>query len=124
MVSAATQDDDFNSSDIEVDAPRLDRFATAGAHSVDNILANASSLRFDTKKAVKQLQSISGAPMTRMQRARWGNAWNSFYKGVLKKRYVISSLVCSKTHISPSSPLDTVHRASPRRLKQGSLVQT
>ena len=61
--------DDFNSSDIEFDLPPPDRYTLAGAHSVDAILNNASTLRIESKKAVKQLQSVNGAPITRIQRA-------------------------------------------------------
>jgi hypothetical protein len=78
--------DDFDSSDIEVDPPPPDKYSRAGARSVNAIFTQASTLRIESKKAVKQLQSVSGAPTTRMHRARWGNAWNAFYSGVLKKR--------------------------------------
>ena len=78
--------DDFNSSDIEFDLPPPDRYTLAGSHSVDAILNNASTLRTESKKAVKQLQSVNGAPITRIQRARWANAWDAFYSGALKKR--------------------------------------
>jgi hypothetical protein len=38
-------DDDFNSSDIELDGPTAaDRFANAGARSVEAILAQATEL--------------------------------------------------------------------------------
>ncbi|CAO2652010.1 Nn.00g002930.m01.CDS01 [Neocucurbitaria sp. VM-36] len=75
----------FNSSDIECDPAPPDPFSLAGAHSVNAILKHATEFRIESKKAVKQLQSVSGAPVTRMQRARWGNAWNAFYTVALKK---------------------------------------
>jgi hypothetical protein len=80
------QADDFNSSDIEYEHPPPDPFGSAGAHSVAAILERASDIRVESKKASKQLQAVSGAPATRMQRARWSNAWQVFYTSALKKR--------------------------------------
>jgi hypothetical protein len=78
----------IDSSDIEVDEPAPDRFARAGARSINAVQSNASAIRIQSKKAVKQLQAVSGAPSTRYQRARWGNAWKAFFQEVLQKEYV------------------------------------
>ncbi|KAF2126807.1 hypothetical protein P153DRAFT_388129 [Dothidotthia symphoricarpi CBS 119687] len=71
-------DDNFNSSDIEVDAAPPDRLALAGTRSVDIIFANTSAFRIESKKAVEQLQSVNGAPTMRMQRARWAKCIEHF----------------------------------------------
>jgi len=77
-----------DSSDVEVEEVIPDKFARAGAQSVSAMRENAATLRLESKKASKQLQAVTGAPGTRYQRARWGNAWKSFFEDVLLKEHV------------------------------------
>ncbi|EAT82046.1 hypothetical protein SNOG_10652 [Parastagonospora nodorum SN15] len=80
-------DDDFDSSDLEFDAPAPDRFSSAGSKSITAIKKNASALRIESKLAVKQLQSVHGAPGSRRQRSQWARTWEAFFKEVLKKNH-------------------------------------
>ncbi|PSK42924.1 hypothetical protein B9Z65_6878 [Elsinoe australis] len=78
-------DPDYDSDDLEFSPPPPNPDASAGARAIQAIRNQASQLRIDSKKAVKQLQSVNGAPMTRVQRAHWTNVWNVFRVEVLKK---------------------------------------
>ncbi|KAF1346124.1 hypothetical protein BDV97DRAFT_359822 [Delphinella strobiligena] len=50
------------------------------------MLAQASRLRLESKKAAAKLQPMSGATITRMQQARWARTWETFSTNVLDKR--------------------------------------
>lgn len=93
---ASALDDNFNSSDLEFEEAPPDRFARAGVQPVNAMLENASALRIQSKRAVKQL--LNGSPNTRVQRLRWANSWNAFYSEVLKQSSVTLLALLDNTH--------------------------
>ena len=83
MAAAAAQDDDYNSSDIEVPEAQ-NPYAHLGRASIISMLANAGEERAESKIKSKQLVDSTGAPGTRQIRASWVNRFKDFAQGVLR----------------------------------------
>ena len=79
----ATQDNDYNSSDLEV--PEFSNpYANAGSANINTILANAGEDRPESKIKSKQLMDNHGAPLSREFRARWLQRFKDFAQGSLR----------------------------------------
>ena len=81
--AAAAQDDDYDSSDIEV--PEVHNpYAHLGRKSIISMLANADEDRAESKIKSMQLRDRDGAPGTLRVRAIWLNRFEEFAQGVLR----------------------------------------
>ncbi|KAF4631385.1 hypothetical protein G7Y89_g6747 [Cudoniella acicularis] len=78
------EDDVFNSSDIEFDAPPPNPFAGAGKASIEAIIEHALTDRIDSKKFSKQLTFTKGRPGTQYRNALWYNRFQSFRVSALR----------------------------------------
>ena len=63
-------EDDFNSSDLEVDQVP-DRFEDAGAKSIESMLEDAFKSRVETNKDSKKLTFVRGSVKTQYMNALW-----------------------------------------------------
>jgi hypothetical protein len=80
-------DDDFNSSDIEIpDKPNP--YARLGEDSINSMLNRQFEDRVESKIAPKQLQQVTGAPSTQINRALWFQRFTKFCEGTLRHKYV------------------------------------
>lgn len=85
--------EDFNSSDLECEAPPI---ATLGGHygkkSIESMLESAFEDRVSSKKASKLLSDDVGTPISRAHRALTFNRFKAFYTTTLGKRYITPSI--------------------------------
>ncbi|KAH7412525.1 hypothetical protein BKA64DRAFT_770267 [Cadophora sp. MPI-SDFR-AT-0126] len=76
-------DDDINSSDIEVELP-VDPFASAGTRSIQEMLEFSVVDRLESKKRSKQLRFSHGSKKTQYINHLWYNRFQGFRSGVLR----------------------------------------
>jgi hypothetical protein len=77
--------DDFNSSDIEV--PEIvNPHAHRGMQSIQRMIDTAFEDRVESKIQSKTLTHIDGAPGTIIARSTWINRFDSFKQNTLKKK--------------------------------------
>jgi hypothetical protein len=86
--------DDFNSSDLEFEAP-LAQGDHYGRKSIQDMLESAFEDRIESKKASKLLTDDVGAPISRAQKSLVFNRFKAFYTTTLKKRYVSTCVLSS-----------------------------
>jgi hypothetical protein len=79
-------DDDFNSSDIELPEPPSNPYAHFGQESIEKLLDRATEHRIMTKVQVKQLSDNTGAITTLNGRQLWNNRFKAFCQATLKHK--------------------------------------
>ncbi|KAH5740176.1 hypothetical protein HBI18_048610 [Parastagonospora nodorum] len=108
-------DEDFNSSDIEVE-PRPNPFAHFGQASLDRALAAATEDRRASKISFKQKPLFSGSPGNQHAQALWSNRFSAFRTGTLKERQetmptcesIIRFLYAYPKHLQSRSPSGSI----------------
>jgi hypothetical protein len=101
-------EEDFNSSDLEFEAPS-NPFFSAGLASVQAIIDNAAEDRIRSKKVTKTLGLSEASPKTEYLTALWHNRFVTFRSHSLRKRYGIIPAPIPST----SSSLGLVHFLTP-----------
>ena len=81
-------EDDFNSSDIELPPAPANPHAHRGIQSIEAMIASAFQDRRDSKIQSKTLQLDHGAPGTVVARTTWANRFDAFRVHTLRKRSV------------------------------------
>lgn len=79
-------DDDFNSSDIEMPSTQPNKWGHLGQGIIEKMLAEAMENRIESKMKSKTLANVKGAPGVVAGRARWMNQFKRFMADVLKRR--------------------------------------
>lgn len=79
------EDDDFNSSDLELPDAQPNPHAHRGAQSIKSMIESAFQDRRDSKLQSKMLQDSAGAPGTVIARNTWANRFDWFRTHTLKK---------------------------------------
>lgn len=78
-------EDDFNSSDIEIPVAQANPHAHRGQQSIEAFIASAFQDRTASKIQSKTLQQIDGSIGTRMARELWANRFDAFRTHTLRK---------------------------------------
>jgi hypothetical protein len=78
-------DDPFNSSDLEFEAP-VNPYANAGVKSMQAIIDMSVKDRISSKKTVKTLRMVAANPKTDYIIALWYNRFTHFQTHTLKQR--------------------------------------
>jgi hypothetical protein len=84
-MAEANDQDDFNSSDIEI-PETINPHAHRGMMSIQRMIATAFEDRVQSKIQSKSLTNSAGAPGTIIARSTWINRFDSFRQNTLKKR--------------------------------------
>jgi hypothetical protein len=82
----AMEDDDFNSSDIELPEAQPNPHAHRGAQSIESMIKSAFQDRRESKIQSKMLQHGAGAPGTVVARNIWSNRFDWFRTHTLNKK--------------------------------------
>ena len=76
-------DDDFNSSDIDV-SDDIDHRSSIGTRAINSIIQRSAIERIESKNVVKKLRDIANIPSTQIHRDYWHELFKNFATHTLK----------------------------------------